>query len=53
VTDKRVLTPKDEEFKKLFAATVIDIAYCEMYPNSPICRDDEDELEDEWVVEDE
>ena len=53
MTGKRVFTPKDEEFKKLLAAAVIDIAYCEMYPGSPACRDDEDELEDEWVVEDE
>ena len=43
---KKVLTVKDEEFRKLFAAAVIDIAYCEMYPDSPICREDYEDYED-------
>jgi len=42
---KRVLTPKDEEFRKVFAAAMIDIAYCEMYPDSPICQGDEDDYD--------
>jgi len=44
---KKVLTPKDEEFKKIFAATMIEIGYCEMYPDSPLCAEDEWEDEDE------
>lgn len=44
--DKKVLTPKDEEFKRIFAAAVIEIGYCEMYPDAPSCQED-DLLEDE------
>jgi len=49
VKEKKVLTPKDKEFKKLFAMAIIDISYCAMYPDSPICQ--EDDFEEDEVIE--
>lgn len=50
--EKKVLTPKDEEFKKLFAAATTHIGYCETHPYSPICEEDEEDYEEEWWWED-
>ena len=46
--EKKVLTPKDEEFKKLFAMMITDISYCEMYPYAPSCvvKEDDEEFGD-------
>jgi len=45
----RILTPKDEEFKKIFAEAIITIGYCEMYPDAPWCENEEEDEEwEEW-----
>ena len=45
---------KDDEFKRLLAAAIIDISYCAMYPNVPYCQEDDfpdDDYYCEEVVE--
>jgi len=48
MSDKKALN-KDKEFKKVFAMAIIDISYCALYPDSPLCQ--EDDLEVEEVIE--
>jgi len=48
MSDKKVLTPKDKEFKKLFAMAIIDISYCALYPDSPLCQEDDFEEGEEY-----
>ena len=50
----KIMGFEDPEFRKLFAQAIIEIGYCEMYPDAPWCQRDEDELEEDydWYVED-
>jgi len=45
--ESKVVGFEDEEFRKLFAAAIITIGYCEMYPDLPSCQDEEDFWEEE------